>query len=440
MGRSGVGCWERGADQQRHGEHDGWQVPDEVEAAVDGEGRCRGDHPSPGGARAAGGARAPQQARDRDQQDCEQDQAHQTELRRDLEVLVVDVREQLGAMVVPLPSQVGVSRSGAGQGMLSDQPERRVQRAGPVGGGEVGPGLGDRLGGAGHPAAGGKQPGGAGGQDATQQRERRPPRQPRHERGKDQPGAQANQRECRSWWAGGRHRRQQARQGHQGAGHRADRGPRTRAKPAQPGQHHQADHEAERARPAHRRGQPGQQPGRRQRDRHGTRRPDQPPEHHQADGRQHGRRRVGVGQRRGGAPQALGLERPRAGPVGDPQPAGQGHQQADSDHPGQQDLPVFLPEATADQQHCDKPHQQQRRPDTGAGEAHQGAAKDRPRGQGQRRNDRQQAEVIPGWRPCGQPKQGGRGDEHPEGPLCRGVVGALPEQPGGGGGQQQKPS
>src|SRR5215217_2379124 len=40
VGRSGVGCWEHQGDSQRHSEHDGWQVPDKVEAAVDGEG-CR---------------------------------------------------------------------------------------------------------------------------------------------------------------------------------------------------------------------------------------------------------------------------------------------------------------------------------------------------------------------------------------------------------------
>ena len=98
-----------------------------------------------------------------------------------------------------------------------------------------------------------------------------------------------------------------------------------------------------------------------------------------------------------------------------------------------------MPEATADQQHRDHPDQQQRRPDTGTGHAHQGAVKDRPGRQGQRGNDWQQAEVSSGQRPADQPKQGRRGDEQANGPLHRGVVGALPEQPGGGGDQQEEP-
>ena len=87
LGRGGVGCGEYEADQQRHGEHDGWQVPDKVQAAVDGERGHRRDHPSPGSGGGgcccwvAGGARAPQQARDRDQQNREQTQADQAELR-----------------------------------------------------------------------------------------------------------------------------------------------------------------------------------------------------------------------------------------------------------------------------------------------------------------------------------------------------------------------
>ena len=58
LGRGGVGCGEYEADQQRHGEHDGWQAPDKVKAAMDGEGCGRRDHTSPGGAGGAGGARA----------------------------------------------------------------------------------------------------------------------------------------------------------------------------------------------------------------------------------------------------------------------------------------------------------------------------------------------------------------------------------------------
>src|SRR6266540_3244666 len=83
------------AGQQRHGEHHRRQVPDEVEAAVHGEGRRRRDHARPARACRAGGARAPQQAGERDQQDREQRQPHQTELRRDLGVLVVRVGEDL---------------------------------------------------------------------------------------------------------------------------------------------------------------------------------------------------------------------------------------------------------------------------------------------------------------------------------------------------------
>src|SRR5215218_2800774 len=133
VGRSGGRCWEHEAAQQRHGEDDGWQVPDKVEAAMDGEGhRCR-HHPSPGAGCAAGGARAPQQPRRRGQQDGEQDQAHQAEFRRELEVLVVNIGVQVGAMVGSLPSQLGLSGSGAGQGMLGDQPQGRLQRPGPVG-------------------------------------------------------------------------------------------------------------------------------------------------------------------------------------------------------------------------------------------------------------------------------------------------------------------
>src|SRR4029453_8756470 len=41
VGRSGVGCGEHEADQQGHGDHDGWQVPDKAKAAVDGEGGPR---------------------------------------------------------------------------------------------------------------------------------------------------------------------------------------------------------------------------------------------------------------------------------------------------------------------------------------------------------------------------------------------------------------
>ena len=87
LGRGGVGCGEYEADQQRHGEHDGWQVPDKVQAAVDGERGHRRDYPSPGSGGGgcccwvAGGARSPQQARDRDQQNREQTQADQAELR-----------------------------------------------------------------------------------------------------------------------------------------------------------------------------------------------------------------------------------------------------------------------------------------------------------------------------------------------------------------------
>jgi hypothetical protein len=105
---------------------------------------------------------------------------------------------------------------------------------------------------------------------------------------------------------------------------------------------------------------------------------------------------LGVGQGRGGTPQALGLEGPRADSAGDPQPASQGHQQANPDHPGQQDLPILLPETTADQQHRDDPHQQRRRPDTSGRNAHQGTIEDCPGGQGQRQNDWQQPEVISG--------------------------------------------
>ena len=162
-------------------------------------------------------------------------------------------------------------------------------------------------------------------------------------------------------------------------------------------------------------------------------------QHDQADGRQHGRRRIGVGQGRGGTPQPLGLERPRADPAGDPQPADHGHQQANPDHPDQQDLPILLPEATTDQQHRDHPDQQHRQPDTSGGNAHQGTIKDRPGGQGQRGNDWQQPKVISGQRPPDQPKQGRGGNKQAEGPLYRGVEGALPQQSSGDGDQQEEP-
>jgi hypothetical protein len=117
-----------------------------------------------------------------------------------------------------------------------------MQRAGPVGRGQVGPGIGDRLGGPAHSAGAGKEPGDTGEEDATQQHERQPSPHPSHQRGKAQPGAQANQGERRSRWTGSCHRGQQTQHGHQRAGHRADRGPRGRTQPLQPGQHSQANH------------------------------------------------------------------------------------------------------------------------------------------------------------------------------------------------------
>ena len=63
-------------------------------------------------------ARAPQQPCHRGQQDREQDQAHQPELRRKLEIFVMNVGVQVGAMVGSLPSQVGLSGSGAGERVL----------------------------------------------------------------------------------------------------------------------------------------------------------------------------------------------------------------------------------------------------------------------------------------------------------------------------------
>jgi hypothetical protein len=92
---------------------------------------------------------------------------------------------------------------------------------------------------------------------AAQQRQRRPPSQPRHHRRQGQPGAQAYQRQHWSRCTGRRHRRQQTQHRYQGAGQRAGRGPRGRTQPLPPSQHHQAHHEGERACPAHRRGQPG---------------------------------------------------------------------------------------------------------------------------------------------------------------------------------------
>src|SRR4029453_14657896 len=102
-------------NQQRHGEQHRRQVPDEVEAAVHGEGCRRRDHPPPALDRRGGRAGAPQPPAQSDPQDRQQRQTHQAEFRRDLGVLVVGVAEEPGATICPPPSQVGLSGSGAGE-------------------------------------------------------------------------------------------------------------------------------------------------------------------------------------------------------------------------------------------------------------------------------------------------------------------------------------